>query len=178
MEKNSRNLYSECSETIQLSRWLSGSYLVVLEPYKKLGQNNQLIRYHIMIIWQILTCFNQSQKKKKPSPRYIYYTISRNNYTCGTAMCAVSLLSLSTISFRKVTIERKKPESLLQDFLVMNCKCTIGTTAQPHIARPRGKSLLESFLPCVQPPLIFVRFISNFLCMCSNSMASAHVILK
>ena len=25
---------------------------------------------------------------------------------------------------------------------------------------------------------IFVRFISNFLCMCSNSMASAHVILK
>ena len=46
----------------------------------------------------------------------------------------------------------------------------------------RGKSLLElwgtTFLPDWQPPLIFVRFISNFLCMCSNSMASAHVILK
>ena len=27
-------------------------------------------------------------------------------------------------------------------------------------------------------PLIFVWFISNFLCMCSNSMTSAHVILK
>ena len=26
--------------------------------------------------------------------------------------------------------------------------------------------------------LVFVRFISNFLCMCSNSMASAHVMLK
>ena len=40
----------------------------------------------------------------------------------------------------------------------------------------RGKSLLESwcttFLPDWQPPLIFVWFISNFLCMCSNSMAS------
>ena len=46
----------------------------------------------------------------------------------------------------------------------------------------RGKSLLElwvtTFLPDWQPPFIFVRFISNFLCMCSNSMASAHVILK
>ena len=46
----------------------------------------------------------------------------------------------------------------------------------------RGKSLLElwvtTFLPDWQPPLIFVRFISNSLCMCSNSMASAHVILK
>ena len=46
----------------------------------------------------------------------------------------------------------------------------------------RGKSLLESrvttLLPGWQPPLIFVRFISNFLCMCSNSMDSAHVILK
>ena len=46
----------------------------------------------------------------------------------------------------------------------------------------RGKSLIESldttFLPDWQPPLIFVRFISNFLCMCSNSMASAPVILK
>ena len=46
----------------------------------------------------------------------------------------------------------------------------------------RGKSLLElwvtTFLPDLQPPLIFVRFISNFLCMCSYSMASAHVILK
>ena len=35
-----------------------------------------------------------------------------------------------------------------------------------------------TFLPDWQLPLIFVRFISNFLCMCSNSMASAHVILK
>ena len=47
---------------------------------------------------------------------------------------------------------------------------------------PRGKSLLElwltTFLPDWQPPLIFVWFISNFLCMCSNSMDSAHVILK
>ena len=46
----------------------------------------------------------------------------------------------------------------------------------------RGKSLLESwvitFLPDWQLPLIFVRFITNFFCMCSNSMASAHVILK
>ena len=46
----------------------------------------------------------------------------------------------------------------------------------------RGKSLLElwiaTFLPDGQPPLIFVRFILSFLCMCSNSMASAHVILK
>ena len=46
----------------------------------------------------------------------------------------------------------------------------------------RGKSLLESwrttFLPDWQPPLIFVWFISNFLRMCSNSMASVHVILK
>ena len=46
----------------------------------------------------------------------------------------------------------------------------------------RGKSLLESwvttFLPDWQLPLMFIRFISNFLCMCSNSVASAHVILK
>ena len=46
----------------------------------------------------------------------------------------------------------------------------------------RGKSLLESwgttFLPDLQLPLIFVWIISNFLCMCSNSMASAHVVLK
>ena len=43
-------------------------------------------------------------------------------------------------------------------------------------------TLLESwgttFLPYWQLPLIFARFISNFLCMCSNSMNSAHVILK
>ena len=48
--------------------------------------------------------------------------------------------------------------------------------------KARGKSLLESwgttFLPDLQPPLIFLQFISKFLCMCSNSMASAHVILK
>ena len=46
----------------------------------------------------------------------------------------------------------------------------------------RGKSLLglwvTTFLLDWQQPLIFVRFILNFLCMCSNSMASAHVILK
>ena len=46
----------------------------------------------------------------------------------------------------------------------------------------RGKSLLELWvttsLPNWQPPLIFVWFISNFLCMCSNNMASAHLILK
>ena len=46
----------------------------------------------------------------------------------------------------------------------------------------RDKSLLAlwvtTFLPDWQPALIFVQFISNFLCMCSNGMASAHVILK
>ena len=45
-----------------------------------------------------------------------------------------------------------------------------------------GKSLLESwfttFRPDQQPQLIFVQFISNFLCMCSNSVDSAHVILN
>ena len=48
-----------------------------------------------------------------------------------------------------------------------------------HYILTRGKSLLElwvtTFIPDWQQPLIFVRFISNFLCMCSNSMASAHV---
>ena len=45
----------------------------------------------------------------------------------------------------------------------------------------RGKSRLESW--CVafvydwQPPLIFVRFTSNFLSMCSDRVASTHVIL-
>ena len=46
----------------------------------------------------------------------------------------------------------------------------------------RGKSLLESwvitFLPNWQLPLIFVRFISDFFCMCPYSTASAHVFLK
>ena len=46
----------------------------------------------------------------------------------------------------------------------------------------RGKSFLElwvtTFLSDWQPPKIFVRLISNFLCMCSSSMASTHVILK
>ena len=46
----------------------------------------------------------------------------------------------------------------------------------------RGKSLLElwvtTFLPDWQLLLIFVRFILNFLCICSNSVDSAHVILK
>ena len=46
----------------------------------------------------------------------------------------------------------------------------------------RGKSILElwvtTYFPDSQPHLIFVRFISNFLCMCSYSMASAHVILN
>ena len=40
----------------------------------------------------------------------------------------------------------------------------------------RGKSLLElwvpNFLPDCQPPLIFVRVISNFLYLCSNSMTN------
>ena len=51
-----------------------------------------------------------------------------------------------------------------------------------HRLVTRGKSLLElwvtTFIPDWQPPFIFVRFISNFLCMCSYIMASAHVILK
>ena len=38
--------------------------------------------------------------------------------------------------------------------------------------------LVTTFLPDRQPPLIFVRFISNFLCMDSNSMGSVLVILK
>ena len=46
----------------------------------------------------------------------------------------------------------------------------------------RGKSFLElwatTFLPDWQLSLIFVRFIPNFLCMCSNSMDSAYVIFK
>ena len=47
----------------------------------------------------------------------------------------------------------------------------------------RGKSLLELWVTTFllsdwQPPLVFVRFISNFLCMCSISMAIADVILK
>ena len=46
----------------------------------------------------------------------------------------------------------------------------------------RGQSLYElwvtTFLPNWQPPLIFMQFISNFFCMCSNSVDSAHVILK
>ena len=46
----------------------------------------------------------------------------------------------------------------------------------------KGKSLLElwvttTFLPDWQLPLIFVRFISNFLFMCFDSVESAHVIL-
>ena len=47
------------------------------------------------------------------------------------------------------------------------------------ILKTRGKSLIElwvtTFLP---PPLIFFRFISNFLCICSYSMTNAYVILK
>ena len=43
-----------------------------------------------------------------------------------------------------------------------------------YIMAARGNSLLElwvtTFLPDRQSPLIFVRFISNFLCMCSNIM--------
>ena len=42
----------------------------------------------------------------------------------------------------------------------------------------RGKSRLELWFPDWQPSFIFVWFISNFLCMCSNSMASALVIFK
>ena len=38
-------------------------------------------------------------------------------------------------------------------------------------------TLRSTFLPDWQLALIFVRFISNFLCLCPDSMASAHVIL-
>ena len=51
-----------------------------------------------------------------------------------------------------------------------------------YVPADRGKSPLElwvtTFLSNWQPPLIFVRFISYFLCMYSDSMASGHVILK
>ena len=75
----------------------------------------------------------------------------------------------------------------------LNSKCysklsTLAVTVRPTDCNvdffkvPRGKSLLElwatTFLPNWQLPLIFVRFISNFLFMCSNDMASAHVISK
>ena len=61
--------------------------------------------------------------------------------------------------------------------------CTyVCTYVYCQLRKARGKSLIESwvttFLPNWQLPLIFVRFISNFLCMCSNSVDSAHVILK
>ena len=53
---------------------------------------------------------------------------------------------------------------------------------QVKLDETRGKSLLElwgtTFLPDWQLPLIFVWFISNFLCMFTNSMSSAHAILK
>ena len=42
----------------------------------------------------------------------------------------------------------------------------------------RGESLLELWDTDWQPPLIFVRIISNLLFMSSNGMTSAHVILK
>ena len=71
-------------------------------------------------------------------------------------------------------------------FLMINLTKGWTTTQQikagPEKSCARGKSLLELWIiplpPDWQPPLILVRFISNYLCMCSNSMASAHVILK
>ena len=69
---------------------------------------------------------------------------------------------------------------LIMDLLTNQNNCLFFPNI--HTYYSRGKSLLESwgttFLPDWQPPLIFVRFISNFLFMCANSMASAHVILK
>ena len=60
--------------------------------------------------------------------------------------------------------------------------------AKLELVITRGKSLLElwvtTFLPDWQPPLIFVQFISNSMCMCYDSVDtyysvdSAHVILK
>ena len=59
---------------------------------------------------------------------------------------------------------------------------TVSSIFTKNNVSSRGKSLLglwvTTFLPNRQPPLIFVRLISNFLCMCHKSMASAHVILK
>ena len=53
---------------------------------------------------------------------------------------------------------------------------------QQQAKQARGKSLLElwvtTFLSDWQPPLIFVRFIWNFLYIRYNIMASAHVILN
>ena len=81
--------------------------------------------------------------------------------------------------------------SLLPLYYLVSCRCSAHmasiyleprTTLMQNISWSRGKSHLElwvtTFLPDWQRPLIFVQFIPNFLYMCSNSMASAHVILK
>ena len=87
----------------------------------------------------------------------------------------VILVWIMTFSSIKTTIcPPRTPWIVIIGFFTL-----IGKTS-----KTRGKSLLElwildtTFLPDWQQPLIFVRFISNFLCMDSNSMGSAHVILK
>ena len=88
-------------------------------------------------------------------------------------------------SGRKVVTHNSKSDLPLYPIFFLLSKKTkksFGQILCRALCRTRGKSLLESwgttFLPYWQPPLTFVRFISNFLCMCSDSMASAHVLLK
>ena len=87
----------------------------------------------------------------------------------------VILVWIMTFSSIKTTIcPPRTPWIVIIGFFTL-----IGKTS-----KTRGKSLLElwilvtTFLPDWQQPLIFVRFIWNFLCMDSNSMGSAHAILK
>ena len=95
-------------------------------------------------------------------------------------------------------LPKKVQKQFFKTFLELRSMCSQGKKTNPvkshrksllHLSRrshpfchARGKSLLELwvtiFLPDWQPSLIFVLCISNFLCMCSNGMASACVVLK
>ena len=86
--------------------------------------------------------------------------------------------TVSCLSFRPAD----RPPASQQYICTWAQATNLYTPYEGNIAQSRGKSLLElwvtTLLPDWQPLLIFVRFISNFLCMYSNSMVSAHVILK
>ena len=76
-----------------------------------------------------------------------------------------------------------KPQQPYSTYYIMHkCYLHIHLLFQCLSLQIRGKSLLEiwvtTFLPGWQLPLIFVQFISNFLCMCLKNKASAYVILK